>query len=92
MWFHKRDTALVIIDPQNDILSDKGISWGLVCESIQENDTVENLARLIAADQRRDQSGERSRKAGSRNVWGFGRATRSYSQEISMIHTGLIVF
>ncbi len=49
MQFQQNDTALVVIDPQNDVLSEKGISWGLVGASVQENDTVENLARLFAA-------------------------------------------
>ncbi len=54
MQFHKNDTALVIIDPQNDVLSEKGVSWGLVGESIKENNTVENLARLFEAAKERD--------------------------------------
>ena len=49
MEFNKNDTALVVIDPQNDVLSEKGISWGLVGESIRENDTVENIERLFKA-------------------------------------------
>lgn len=47
MKFHKSDTAVVIIDPQNDVLSEHGISWPLVGKSIQENNTVENLERLF---------------------------------------------
>jgi len=43
------DTALVIIDPQNDVLSEQGISWRLVGESVKENHTVENIARLFVA-------------------------------------------
>src|SRR6478736_3613318 len=49
MQFNKNDTALVVIDPQNDVLSETGVSWGLVGESVKENDTVENLARLFRA-------------------------------------------
>ena len=49
MEFNKSDTALVVIDPQNDVLSEKGVSWGLVGESIKENNTVENLDRLFKA-------------------------------------------
>ena len=49
MDFSKTDTALVVIDPQNDVLSEKGVSWGLVGASVKENGTVENLARLFAA-------------------------------------------
>ena len=49
MEFNKSDTALVVIDPQNDVLSETGVSWGLVGESIKENNTVENLERLFRA-------------------------------------------
>jgi nicotinamidase-related amidase len=42
-------TALVITDPQNDFLSPKGATWGLVGESVTENHTVENLERLFKA-------------------------------------------
>ena len=49
MDFDKTDTALVVIDPQNDVLSETGVSWGLVGDSVRENNTVENLARLFAA-------------------------------------------
>jgi nicotinamidase-related amidase len=49
MNLNKNDTALVVIDPQNDVLSEKGISWGLVGASVKENHTVENLARLFQA-------------------------------------------
>jgi nicotinamidase-related amidase len=41
------DTGLVVIDPQNDVLSETGVSWRLVHDSIKENNTVENLARLF---------------------------------------------
>ena len=49
MKFHKNDTALVVIDPQNDVLSEDGVSWGLVGESVRENDTVANIERLFRA-------------------------------------------
>src|SRR4051794_17858639 len=49
MDFSKADTALVVIDPQNDVLSEKGVSWGLVGASVRENGTVENLERLFEA-------------------------------------------
>jgi nicotinamidase-related amidase len=49
MEFNKSDTVLVVIDPQNDVLSEKGVSWGLVGESVKENNTVENLERLFKA-------------------------------------------
>src|SRR4051812_34446547 len=45
----KADTALVVIDPQNDVLSETGVSWPLVGDSVRENHTVENLDRLFRA-------------------------------------------
>lgn len=49
MDLHKSDTALVVIDPQNDVLSETGVSWALVGASVRENNTVENIERLFAA-------------------------------------------
>jgi len=43
------NTALVITDPQNDFLSPKGVTWGVVGESVTRNNTVENLERLLKA-------------------------------------------
>ncbi len=42
-------TALVVTDPQNDFLSPKGVTWGVVGESVTENNTVENIDRLFKA-------------------------------------------
>lgn len=42
-------TALVVIDPQVDFLSPKGVAWGAVGASVQHHNTVENLGRLFAA-------------------------------------------
>lgn len=54
MDFVRTDTALVVIDPQNDVLSETGISWGLVGASVRENNTVENLDLLFKAAIDRD--------------------------------------
>lgn len=40
-------TAIVITDPQNDFLSEHGVAWGAVGQSVQENNTVENLEQLF---------------------------------------------
>ena len=48
------DTALVVIDPQNDFLSEKGVTWGLVGDSVKENRTVENVERLFEAAKKND--------------------------------------
>ncbi len=43
----KGNTALVITDPQNDFLSPKGVTWGVVGKSVTQNGTVENLDSLF---------------------------------------------
>jgi nicotinamidase-related amidase len=53
MKIHKSDTALVVIDPQNDVLSEKGVSWGLVGDSVRENNTVAHIERLFEAAKER---------------------------------------
>ena len=40
-------TALLVTDPQNDFLSEDGVAWGVVGESVTENNTVENIERLF---------------------------------------------
>lgn len=40
--------ALVVIDPQIDFLSPKGVTWPFFGESITENNTVENIDNLFA--------------------------------------------
>jgi nicotinamidase-related amidase len=42
-------TAVVITDPQNDFLSPEGVTWGVVGESVTENNTVANLGQLMQA-------------------------------------------
>lgn len=40
-------TAIVVTDPQNDFLSPEGVAWGVVGESVTENNTVENIETLF---------------------------------------------
>lgn len=42
-------TALVVTDPQIDFLSEKGVTWGVVGESVSEQGTVDTIRRLFAA-------------------------------------------
>ena len=49
METNPQDTALVITDPQNDFLSEKGVTWQLVGDSVKENGTVEHLEQLLKA-------------------------------------------
>jgi nicotinamidase-related amidase len=53
MTVDARRTALVITDLQNDFLSPGGIGWGLIAESLAENNTIENIESLLRAAQRR---------------------------------------
>lgn len=41
------NTAIVITDPQNDFLSPNGVTWGVVGESVVENNTVDNIEALF---------------------------------------------
>ncbi len=43
------NTAVVFIDPQNDVLSDKGVNWGAVGASVTENHTIENMTKIFVA-------------------------------------------
>ncbi|MCH8184738.1 MAG: cysteine hydrolase [Chloroflexi bacterium] len=49
MDISKNDTAVLVTDPQNDFLSEQGVTWQLVGESVKENRTVENIERLFKA-------------------------------------------
>ena len=49
MDINKNDTAVVFIDPQNEVLSETGLAWPLVRESLQENNTIENIERIFKA-------------------------------------------
>src|SRR3984885_13242458 len=49
MDVQKTDTAVVFIDPQNDVLSETGLAWPLVHESLKENNTIENMERIFKA-------------------------------------------
>ena len=41
--------ALLITDPQNDFLSESGVVWDVVGESVKENNTIANLDSLFSA-------------------------------------------
>jgi nicotinamidase-related amidase len=49
MNINNKDTAVLLTDVQNDFLSEKGVTWGLVGDSVKENKTVENIERLFKA-------------------------------------------
>ncbi len=43
-----KSTALLIIDPQNDFLSEGGVVWDLVGEQVKKHQVVDKLKTLIA--------------------------------------------
>ena len=49
MTIDRARTALVLTDPQNDFLSPEGVTWGVVGESVTDNNTVENIEALLKA-------------------------------------------
>jgi nicotinamidase-related amidase len=49
LTLQRSDTAVVIIDPQNDVLSEKGLAWPLLHESLSEINTIENIERIFKA-------------------------------------------
>ena len=54
MKVDNKNTALVITDPQNDFLSPDGVTWGMVGESVTQNNTVENIESLLKAAKAND--------------------------------------
>ena len=49
MDIRKTDTAIVFIDPQNDVLSETGANWGALGASVSENGTIENMEKIFKA-------------------------------------------
>ena len=49
MKFDRSHTAIVFIDPQNDVLSERGANWAAVGPSVIENRTVENMEKIFVA-------------------------------------------
>ena len=47
MEIEKGHTAVLITDPQNDFLHPEGVVWGVVGESVTENNTVQNIDTLL---------------------------------------------
>ncbi len=47
MKIDPKNTALIITDPQKDFLSPEGVTWGVVGESVTENNTVDHIDLLF---------------------------------------------
>lgn len=54
MTIDPQRTALVVTDPQNDFLSPDGATWGVVGDSVTENNTVANIEALFRASKEND--------------------------------------
>jgi nicotinamidase-related amidase len=48
------NTAVVVTDPQNDFLSEEGVTWGVVGKSVQANNTVKHIDQLMKAAKAND--------------------------------------
>jgi nicotinamidase-related amidase len=47
MQFSNDNTAIVVTDPQNDVLRENNLVWGLVGDALAVNGTINNLQRLL---------------------------------------------
>jgi nicotinamidase-related amidase len=54
MEINSTNTALLIVDPQNDFLSEQGVTWELVGDSVKENKTIDNIERLFKTAKEHD--------------------------------------
>jgi hypothetical protein len=72
----RTDTAVVFIDPQNDVLSEKGANWATVGASLTENRTVENMERIFKAAKANGYEATRPDKRAAAGV-STSRSTRS---------------
>ena len=46
---NQNNSAVVFIDPQNDVLSETGLAWEAVRASLKENNTIANMERIFKA-------------------------------------------
>jgi len=56
MNYSRSDTGVVVIDPQNDVLSPSGRNWDALGASVTENRTVEHLVDILATAKAADYS------------------------------------
>lgn len=52
--FDLRRTAVVITDPQNDFLDERGVAYGLFAANLKAVGTIENLDKLMKAAKKHD--------------------------------------
>jgi len=82
------DTALVLVDPQNDFLSPEGVTWELVGKSVEENQTVEHIEQLLKAakDNGYEVFVSTHYYYPTDDGWKFGGAVENLMHEINMFH------
>lgn len=85
---NSNDTALVLVDPQNDFLSPEGVTWELVGKSVEENQTVEHIEQLLKAakDNGYEVFVSTHYYYPTDDGWEFGGAVENLMHEINMFH------
>lgn len=86
MEFDRKDTALVLTDPQNDFLSPDGVTRELVGNSVEQNHTVEHIEQLLQAakDSGYDLLVSPHYYYPSDSGWQFGGTVENMMHEINM--------
>jgi len=90
MNIDKKDTAVLVIDPQNDFLSEQGATWQLVGDSVTENGTIENIERLFKTAKQRGYEVFVSPHYyyPTDHAWKFGGTVEKVMHEIGMFDRG----
>lgn len=88
MEFNQNDTAILITDPQNDFLSEHGVTWELVGDSVKENRTIENIEKLFTAAKSNGYEVFISPHYyyPSDDTWKFGGTLENVMHDINMFH------
>ena len=84
--------ALVITDPQVDFLSPRGATWSVVGASVQRNNTVQNIERLLKAARQADMVVAISPHYyySSDHRWGFGGPLERLMDRIRLLDRGVL--
>jgi nicotinamidase-related amidase len=85
---NKNNTAVLVTDPQNDFLSEKGVTWQLVGDSVKENRTIENIEQIFKAAKNNGFEVFISPHYyyPTDHSWRFGGAVENMMHEIKMFH------
>ena len=84
--------ALVVTDPQVDFLSPRGATWSAVGASVQRNNTVQNIERLLKAARQADMVVAISphHYYSSDHRWGFGGPLERLMDRIRLLDRGAL--